>query len=73
MDFAGSTDDKVKMKENIDNHLDLASDLKNLWNIKMTVVPIVVGALGTVVRSLKRNWKDWKSLEESGQYTLQYC
>ena len=50
MDFAIPVDHRVKIKENKsrDKYLDLARELKKLWNMKVTVVPIVVDALGTV-------------------------
>ena len=33
-------------------YLDLARELKQLWNIKVTVIPFVICALGTVTRGL---------------------
>ena len=36
---------KKKKSGKIDKKLDLARELKNLWNMKLTVIPIVVGAL----------------------------
>ena len=38
----------------IDKCLDLARELKKLWNMKVKVIPIVVGALGTVPKGLER-------------------
>ena len=38
-------------RKKIDKYLDLARELKKLWNI-VTVISIVVGALGTVFRNL---------------------
>ena len=37
---------KNKESKNINKYLDLARELKNLWNIKVTVILIVIGALG---------------------------
>ena len=50
MDFAVSADHRVKLKESEkkDKYLDLAKELKNRWNMKVTIIPIVIGALGTV-------------------------
>ena len=50
MDFAVSADYGVKIKENEkrDKYLDLARELKKLWNMKMMVIPIKIGALETV-------------------------
>ena len=36
-----------KKVEKIEKYLDLARELKKVWNMKVTVVPLVVGALGT--------------------------
>ena len=43
------------MKENkkIDKYLDLARELKRLWNIKVMVIPLIFGALGTVPKEKK--------------------
>ena len=56
VNFAVPVDHKMKMKENkkIDKYLDLARELKKLCNIKMMVIPIVVGALETVLKGLKQ-------------------
>ena len=49
-----TSDQKVKLKESEkkDKYLHLARELKNLWNMKVTVIPIVIGALVTVTKSL---------------------
>ena len=55
MDFVILVDYRVKMKENekIDKHLYIVRELKKLWNIKVTVIPIIVGILGTALRGLE--------------------
>ena len=35
-----------------DKYLDLARELKKLWNIKVTIIPIVIGAFDTVTKGL---------------------
>ena len=47
VDLAVLADHRVKLKENEkkDKYLELARELKNLWNIKVTVIPIVTSAL----------------------------
>ena len=52
MDFAVPADHRVKLKEN--GKMDLARELKKLWNMRVKVIPIVVGALGTVPKGLER-------------------
>ena len=56
VDFEVPADQRVKMKENekMDKYMDLARELKRLWNMKVKVIPIVVGALGTVPKSLEK-------------------
>ena len=53
MGFAIPPDHRIKLKENEkDKYLDLAGELKKLWNMKVTIIPIVVGAFGTVTKGL---------------------
>ena len=54
MDFAVPSDHRVKLKESEkrDNYLDFAMELKKLSNMKVTIIPIVIGALGTVTKGL---------------------
>ena len=49
-------DHKVNIKENAKNdmYLDLAGELKKQWNMKMTVIPIIIGALGTIKKKLDK-------------------
>ena len=51
-DFAVPADHRINLKESEkkDKYLDLASELKKLWNMKVTIVPIVIGALGTITK-----------------------
>ena len=55
---------KLKESEKKDKYQDLAWELKKLWNMKVTVVPIVIGALGTVTKGLVKGLED---LEIRGQ------
>ena len=49
-----SADHRIKLKEcgKKDKYLDLAGELKKLWNIKVTIIPTVIGAFGTVTKVL---------------------
>ena len=38
----------------ISKYLDLARELKKLWNMKMMVISNVIGVLRTVLKSLKK-------------------
>ena len=44
---------KVKQSEKRKKYLDLARELRKLWNMNLTVIPMVIGALGTVRKSLE--------------------
>ena len=54
VDFAVPADHRINLKEceRRDKYLDLARELKKLWNMKVTIVPIVIGALGTITKGL---------------------
>ena len=56
MDFTIPTDGKVKVKESekTEQYLNLSIVMKKLWNMKVTVVRIIVGALETVFKNLKK-------------------
>ena len=52
VDFAVPTDHRINLKESEkkDKYLDLARELKRLWLMKVTIVPIVIGALDTITK-----------------------
>ena len=60
VDFAVLADHRIKLKEyeKRDKYLDLARELKKLWNMQVTIIPIVIGALGTVTKGLLKGPKD---------------
>ena len=60
MDFTVSADYRIKMK------------VKKPWNIKVEIIPIVFGALVTVLKSLKKRLKKFEIRErvETTQTTL---
>ena len=60
MDFAIPADHSVKSKENEkkDKYLDLAWELKKLWNMKATLIPIIIGVFGTVIKGLIKAVED---------------
>ena len=49
-DFAVPPNHRINMKES--EKKDLARELKKLWNMKVTIVPVVIGALGTITKGL---------------------
>ena len=54
MNFAVPKDHRVKLKEyeKRDNCLNLARELKKLWHMKVMIILIVIGALGTATKGL---------------------
>ena len=64
--FAISADHRINLKESEkkDKYFDLARELKKLWNMKVTIVPIVTGALGTITKGIL---KDLEDLEVGGR------
>ena len=61
-----TADHRIKLNEceKRDKYLDLARELKKLWNMKVTIIPIVIGAFGTVTKGLLKGLED---LEVSGR------
>ena len=49
---------KLKESEKKNKYLELGRELKKIWNIKVTVIPIVIGALGTVTKGLVQGLED---------------
>ena len=60
MDFAVPAYYRVKLKENekMDKYLDLARGLKKLLNMNVTIIPIVIGSIGTVSEGLVNGLED---------------
>ena len=48
VDFAIPVDARIKLKESEkkDKYVDLARELKKLWNMEVTIIPIVIGEFG---------------------------
>ena len=66
MDFAVTADNRINLKEceKKDKYPDLARELNKLCNMKVTIIPIVIGAFGTVT---KRLLKELEDLEVGGR------
>ena len=60
VDFAVPADHRIKLKEREkrDKYLDIAKELKKLWNMKVTIIPIVIGVFGTVTKGLLKILED---------------
>ena len=78
VDFAVQVGHRIKPKEceKKDKYLDLARELKKLWNVKVAIIPILIGALGTVTKGAGGVGSWWTSgdhpnnnIIENGQNT----
>ena len=65
-DFAVPADHRINLKEceKKEKYCDLAKELKKLWNMKVMIVPIVIGAFGTISKGLL---KGLEGLEVGGR------
>ena len=54
VDFAVQADYRMKLKERkkSDEYIDLVRELKKLWNMKVMIILIVIGGLGTITKGL---------------------
>ena len=59
IDIAIPGDQNIKEKEleKINQDQDFRLKVQKLWNVKATVIPVVVGALGTVIEELENHLK----------------
>ena len=56
VDFAVPADHRIKLKEC--RKRDLAREMKKLRNMKVTIVPIVIGAFGILTKGLLKGLED---------------
>ena len=50
--------EKLKERKKKDKYLDLAMELKKLWNMKEMIIPIVIGALVSVTKGSIQGLED---------------
>ena len=62
VDFAVPADRRIKLKEceKKDKYLDLAREWKRLWNMEVTIVPILIVAFGSVIKGLLKGLEDFE-------------
>ena len=56
INFAIPYDSKTELKEQekIEKYQDLRRELKKMWNIKVNISPIVMGAMGAIPKKLRK-------------------
>ena len=59
----------MKECEKKDKYLDLARELKKLWNMPVTIIPIVIGAFGTVTKATGR-LRSWRTSGDHPNYYI---
>ena len=65
INFAIPADHRIKLKQNEKKkYIDLDREWKTLWNIKVTIIPIMIGSFGTVTKGF---WKGMEDLELEGR------
>ena len=73
VDFSAPVDLRVKFKESekkILKYLDLAKEMKKLWNMKVTFIPLVIGAFVTVTRGLIQGLEEMKIRGDHPNYYI---
>ena len=52
IDFAVPGDSRIeeKEKDKIEKYQDLGRELKNIWNVKVKIIPLVIGALCAIAK-----------------------
>ena len=56
---------KRTTQQKIDKYLDFTREMKKLWIMKVTVIPVVLGVLGAVSKEWRKNWWNLKSEEQT--------
>ena len=70
VDFAVRADHRIKQieYEKKDKYFDLARELKKLWNMQVTIIPIVIGAFGTGTKEWLKGTGGLGSWRTGGHY-----
>ena len=56
---------KIKEREKIDKYVDLARELKKICGTWVTVIPIVVGVIGTVGKGLEKRLEELQKMNRN--------
>jgi len=52
--ISGDTNVIKKETEKILKHKDLTIEMQRMWNVKTTVIPVIIGATGTISKSFRK-------------------
>ena len=56
--YLGAQEQSRRSKKKRDKYQDLRTKLRRPWDKLVEIVPIIIGALGTIPKSLKRNLEE---------------
>ena len=74
VEFTVPTDHRVKKKKRRKRDANTCERIKNIWNMKRTVIQSVIGALWTILkRSVRWGWKWWTFEVDRRLFKLQPC
>ena len=59
IDFAAPGDSRIeeKEKDKIEKYQDLGRELQKIWNVKIKIIPLVVGSLGAITKQFGNRLK----------------
>ena len=59
--------EEMKEREKLNEYVDLAKELKNLWNKMVTVIPIIDCTLGSLPKNLEKEWgnSDYRKYQDT--------
>ena len=55
-----------KKKENIEKYQDLIRELQKIWNMRVEIIALVVGSLGTITKQFGNRQKETGIIAETG-------
>ena len=65
VNFVVPADHRIKLKEcEKKKYLELGRELKKLWNMQVTIIPIVIGAFGTVTKIFLKGLEELELADE---------
>ena len=69
IDFAVPGDIRIeeKEKEKIEKYQDLRRELQKIWNVRVKIIPLVVGSLGAIPKQFSNRLKETRITAEIGQ------
>ena len=69
IDFAVPGDSRIeeKEKDKIEKYQELGRELQKIWNVKMKIIPVVVGSLGAISKQFDNRLKQIGIAVETAQ------